>query len=342
MNKRFRYALGGAGVLIAVAALTLIAANGTTAVLDTKGLIADQQRDLIYLAVGLMALIIIPVFGLTFYIAWKYRANNKAGQRRYAPDLDGNTKLEVIWWGFPTLIIAILSVIIWQTSHSLDPFRPLASTNGQPALKVQVIALQWKWLFIYPEQGIASVNQLQIPVGRPVDFSITADAPMNSFWIPQLGGQVYAMSGMTTKLHLQADQPGTYRGSSANLSGEGFADMRFVAVADDQASFDRWVSDIRAAGNQLNHQVYDQLAQPSSSTPYTTYMLADDNLHNAVLAKYGSHGNYSHPAGQGNHTTGPPQPPNQTGKSQASQPANRTTDQPSTNNQTNGPAGHHH
>lgn len=294
MNKRFRYALGGAGVLTAVLGLTWAAAGGTVAVFDTRGIIADQQRDLIYIAVGLMALIIIPVFALTFHIAWKYRAGNAAGQRRYAPDLAGNRRLEAIWWGFPALIILLLSAIIWQTSHSLDPFRPLAATavNGQPPLKVQVVALQWKWLFIYPEQNIASVDHLQLPVSRPVEFEITADAPMNSFWIPQLGGQVYAMAGMTTKLHLRADQPGTYRGSSANLSGEGFADMDFVAVADNQAGFDAWVQAVKTGANRLDRPAYDELAKPSKGNPVTTYASTEPYLHTTIVGKYGSHGGH--------------------------------------------------
>lgn len=285
MSKRVQYAIGGSVVLAVVLLLTWLTAGGHLAVLDAKGSVAAQQRDLIYLAVGLMALIVIPVFALTFYVTWKYRAGNQ--RATYMPDWDGNRKLEAIWWGFPTLIILILSVIIWQSSHALDPYRPLAASAGdKPPLAVQVVALQWKWLFIYPEQGIASVNHLQLPEDRPVRFEITADAPMNSFWIPQLGGQVYAMAGMITQLHLVADEPGTYRGSSANLSGEGFADMNFVAVATSQSEFDDWVESVRQSPNQLSREAYDKLAKPSRHSIVTSYASTEPGLHTTIVGKY--------------------------------------------------------
>ncbi len=277
-------------VSIAVAgvmAASWLLSRGSFDVLAAKGPIAGQQRDLIIIATALMLLIVVPVFALTAHIAWKYRAGNAKAHYLYKPDWDHNTKLETFWWGFPTFIILILSVIIWQSSHSLDPFRPIASTK--PPVTIQVVALQWKWLFIYPQQDIASVNYVQFPEDRPVNFEITADAPMNSFWIPQLGGQVYAMSGMTTKLHLLADEPGSFRGSSANLSGEGFAGMKFTAVATPQADFDEWVQSVKQSERILSLGEYGRLAVPSKDNIQLSYSSAEPDLHTTIVNKYGSH-----------------------------------------------------
>ncbi len=241
MSKRVLYTVLGLLVAVATLAIVWLASGNHFAVLDAKGSIAAQQRDLMLIATGLMLLIVVPVFALTIHIAWTYRAGNDKAE--YRPDWDSNRKLEAIWWGFPALIILGLSVIIWNSSHSLDPYRPIAS-DTRP-LKVQVVALQWKWLFIYPEQDIASVNYLRLPEDVPVSFELTADAPMNSFWIPQLGGQVYAMSGMATRLHLIANEQGTFQGSSANLSGEGFAAMRFVTEATSTGEFNDWVRTVQ-------------------------------------------------------------------------------------------------
>jgi cytochrome o ubiquinol oxidase subunit 2 len=214
--------------LIGVIVMMFVAAQGVSMpVIDTRGEIADAQRDTLYFAVITMLVIIIPVFLLAAFIPWRYRASNK--RATYRPGWTSSKRLEVLWWGVPIIIVAILSVLTWHTSHSLDPYRPLKSSK-QP-IKVQVVAMQWKWLFIYPEENVASIGEFAMPTDTPVNFTITSDAPMNSFWIPQLGGQIYAMSGMSTKLHLNAHEPGEYRGVSANLSGEGHADMTFTARA---------------------------------------------------------------------------------------------------------------
>jgi len=255
------------------------------AVLNPAGIIARQQRDLLVVTTLLMLLIVVPVFGLTFFIAWKYRATNKKAD--YQPEWDHNRKLETIWWGFPCAIIAVLAVIAWTSSHQLDPFKPLDSPV-EP-LKVQVVALQWKWLFIYPEQQIASVNHLEIPAGRPINFEITADAPMNSFWIPRLGGQVYAMAGMSTKLHLMADKPGSFYGSSANLSGEGFSDMNFMTKASTNANFDMWVRTTKTSSNDLDWSTYLKLAEPGKASEQSVFATYERNLYDKVIAKYMSH-----------------------------------------------------
>lgn len=286
MKTRVRYTKIGLAALAAVLVLVLAfwAFSGSHfAVLSPKGPIAGQQRDLMIIATLLMLLVVIPVFILTAHIAWKYRAGNT--KATYMPEWSSNRKLEALWWGLPGLIILTLSIIIWQTSHSLDPYRPIAS--NKPPLTIQVVALQWKWLFIYPEQDIATVNYFQMPVGRPVNFEITADAPMNSFWLPELGGQVYAMAGMTTKLHLMADTAGTYTGSSANLSGEGFSRMRFVAAATPDADFDAWVGSIKQTSPRLNRSMYDSLAKPSEAHIMNTYAAAQAGLYDTIIGKYG-------------------------------------------------------
>lgn len=254
------------------------------AVLEPKGIIASEQRELIIIATALGLLVILPVFIMTFAISWKYRASNH--KARYTPDWDHSKLYELIWWGLPTAIIVILSVLTWQSTHQLDPSKQL-SADKKP-ITVQVVALQWKWLFIYPEQNIASINYLQFPEDTPVNFEITADAPMNSFWIPELGGQIYAMPGMSTKLHLMADQPGTYNGSSANLSGQGFAGMKFIAKATSDDEFNQWLQSIKQSNpaDSLNMEQYRKLAQPSKNNPGAYYSSVDRDLYHKVMMKF--------------------------------------------------------
>lgn len=276
------------GVLLTAALLvvaTLYLRTVNIEVLNPKGTIGYQIRDLIVFATLLSLIVIIPVFILLFTFLFKYSEDNKSA--KYTPDWDSNRIYEAIWWGIPIAIIFVLSVVTWNTSHSLDPFKPLDS-NLKP-LEVQVVALQWKWLFIYPEQNIATVNYMQIPTDRPVRFTITSDAPMNSFWIPQLGGQIYAMSGMSTQLNLMADQPGTYNGVSANISGEGFAGMRFKVNATNQAEFDEWARQSQQIENFLSYKMYDMLAAPSQNNQAATYAPVQKSLYDKIVDKYMLH-----------------------------------------------------
>ena len=268
--------LGGVGLFI------FLATRGTLAILSPAGTIATQQRTLLITATLLLSVIVVPVLALTFFIAWKYREGNTAA--KYTPDWADNLTLETIWWGIPCIIIGILAVMTWTSSHQLDPFKPLNSSIKP--ITIQVIALQWKWLFIYPDQNIASVNFFQFPAGTPVNFQITSDAPMNSFWIPQLGGQVYAMTGMTTQLHLMADKPGSYKGASANLSGQGFAGMKFTAQSSSQQDFDQWVRTIKKNSSVLSSNTYQQLAKPSEDNPVSSYILTDKNLYTNTVMKF--------------------------------------------------------
>jgi cytochrome o ubiquinol oxidase subunit 2 len=253
------------------------------AVLQPGGTVAYGERRLILIAAGLGLLVVIPVYVMTFMIAWKYRESNKT-KKQYRPAWDGHRAIELTWWAIPSTIILILAVITWNSSHALDPYAPLASANKP--LSIQVVALDWKWLFIYPRQNIASVNLVKFPVDTPVEFTITSDAPMNSFWIPQLGGQIYAMPGMATQLHLMAGKAGNYEGSSANISGNGFAGMTFTANASSQAEFDRWVATVKKSDKNLTYSEYDKLAKPSKNNPVAFYSSTANLLFDYTVNKY--------------------------------------------------------
>jgi cytochrome o ubiquinol oxidase subunit 2 len=275
--------------IVAAVVIGYFALKGSIDVFSAAGPIAAKERNLILLASALSLIVIIPVFLLTFYIVWRYRETNT--QARYDPDFDHSPLLETIWWLIPFALIGILAVVAWQSSHALDPYRPLQS--DKKPLTIQVVALQWRWLFLYPEQGVASLNYVQMPTGRPVHFEITADAPMNSFWLPKLGGQIYAMSGMETQLNLMADKTGEYRGVSANISGSGFSDMFFTARAVPQEKFDDW-----AVSAKRNHPLkmsdYKLLARPSTDHRWTTYTLPDTGLFSDIMMPYmGSHGGHT-------------------------------------------------
>lgn len=255
-------------------------------VLMPDGVVSEKERNLFIFTTILGLLVVIPVFIMLFYVAWKYRESNT--KARYNPNWDKNKIIEGIWWGIPCFIILLLGIVTYFSSHELDPFKPLRS-EAKP-VKVQVVALQWKWLFIYPEYNIASVNDVRFPVGTPVNFELTSDAPMNSFWIPSLGGQVYAMSGMSTKLHLQANEIGDFGGSSANISGEGFASMRFIARATTQADFKKWVDETKVSGETLADEEYDKLHEPSIEKTYRYFVLKKPDLYDTIVMKYmGAH-----------------------------------------------------
>ncbi|MFC2049194.1 ubiquinol oxidase subunit II [Chlamydiota bacterium] len=256
--------------------------RGDIDILFPKGPIALKQRNLLLIIQAIMLLVVIPVYILTFLFSWRYRAHNK--KAKYAPDWDDNRLAEYIWWGVPCLLVLIIGTLTWIRTYELDPLKPLAAP--EKTMKIQVVALQWKWLFIYPEEKIATVNFVQFPENTPIHFEITSDAPMNSFWIPRLGGQIYAMPKMKTALHLIADEPGDYDGYSANLSGAGFAGMHFIARASTEADFHKWVETAHKSSLSLNLDSYKQLALPSQNNPAATYLLKDNNLFDAIIMKY--------------------------------------------------------
>lgn len=251
-------------------------------VLEPKGPIAAQERHLMIALLLLSLIVVVPVFTLLFVFVWKYRESNT--KAKYNPEWDHNRIAETIWWLIPTALILVVGGIIWNSSYQLDPSRALVSSVTP--ITIQVVALDWKWLFIYPDQHIASINFLQFPTGTPVNFEVTADAPMNSFWIPQLGGQIYAMPGMSTQLHLLASSPGDFTGSSANISGDGFAGMTFVARASSMNDFERWVNNAKLSQSTLSRAQYAQLAQPSQHNAVAYYTADDANLYDSILLKY--------------------------------------------------------
>jgi len=251
-------------------------------VIFPEGIVGTDERNLLLIIQALMLVIVLPVYILTFVFSWKYNANNPKGS--YDPDLVDNTAAEFIWWGVPLILTAIVSVLTWVKTHQLDPFKPLES--DRKPLTVQVIALQWKWLFLYPEQQVASLNFLQIPVDTPIRFEITADAPMNSFWIPDLGGQIYAMPKMKTILNLMASNTGDFRGSSANISGEGFASMHFITRSSTDEDFQKWITEAKESSQKLDFKSYNQLTSPSQGNPATTYSLQDTHLFEQIINKY--------------------------------------------------------
>lgn len=253
-----------------------------SAVLSPAGLIGHKEKDLFFIITFLMLIIVVPVLILTAVFAWKYRADNK--KAKYDPEFSDSATAEWIWWGLPCIITAIIAVITWKSCHDLDPFKPLDSPVKP--IRIQVVALQWKWLFIYPEEGIATVNFFEFPEKTPINFEITSDAPMNSFWIPKLGGQIYAMPGMNSKLHLIADEPGTYRGSSANLSGTGFADMVFTAQATSEEDFKSWVKSVKKSPHVLSSEEYQHLSDPSEKTPVILYSRYEKGLYDWIVTKY--------------------------------------------------------
>ncbi len=270
-------------LLIAIAALTtLYVVSHDIAVLEPDGFIGKSERDLFFDSALLMLLVVIPAAVLCLAFAWRYRASNK--KAKYSPEWEDSALAETIWWCVPFLIIIVLSVITWKTSHDLNPFKPIESKKQ--TLTVQVVALEWKWLFIYPEQEIATVNYLQIPVGRPVRFEITADAPMNSFWIPKLGGQIYAMPAMRSELYLIADNPGSFRGHSANISGKGFAGMEFETKATSEEDFDKWAHSVKSSSKELNWEGYRELVTPTMNAPVTLFQLEEENLFELIMKQY--------------------------------------------------------
>lgn len=282
MKKIFKiiiFVLIFAGVFAAIA---FYLGSHNIAVLEPKGMIGQKERDLIVTASLLMMIVVIPVFILTLVFAWFYRENNP--KAKHHPDWEHNYIAEYCWWGIPILIIMALAVICYRSSHELNPFKPIQSEKK--ALTIQVVALQWKWLFIYPEQGIACMNFVQFPEKTPLKFEITSDAPMNSFWIPRLGGQIYAMPAMRSKLHLIANEAGEFRGCSANISGKGFAGMHFKAKSTSQQEFDEWVSSVKQSEKQLNFEGYAQLVGPSEYVPVSYYVLTQEDLFDRVLMKY--------------------------------------------------------
>jgi cytochrome o ubiquinol oxidase subunit II len=253
--------------------------------LSPRGIIAHDERTLFFDALALMLVVVLPVIIMSFAFAYRYRESHKTAH--YRPDWSHNSFLELFWWGIPIVIIVALGILTWKKTHQLDPYRAL-NMPGKPLL-VQAVALRWKWLFIYPEQNLATVNYVELPTNRPIEFWITADAPMSAFFIPRLGSQIYAMAGMRTRLHLYTSQPGVYEGLNTQFNGEGFSDMHFKAHVVNKKHFDQWVKQMKAptqGAKKLTIPAYQQIVKPTIAAPPIFYASVQPGLFKRIMAQY--------------------------------------------------------
>jgi cytochrome o ubiquinol oxidase subunit 2 len=278
--KKYNKSIG----MMSLIAATVMLSGCNMVLMNPKGAIGVEQRTLIITAIALMLIVVVPVIFMAFAFAWKYRASNK--DAKYSPNWAHSNKIEAVVWTIPIIIIAILGTITWKTTHELDPFKPIV-TDKKP-MTIEVVSLDWKWLFIYPEQGIATVNELAFPKDVPVEFKITSNSVMNSFFIPQLGGQIYAMAGMQTKLHLIGNEAGKYDGISSSFSGRGFSGMKFTAiVTPTEGDFDQWVAKVKESSNNLNATSdFNKLAEPSENNPVEYFSSVKPNLFKETIAKF--------------------------------------------------------
>lgn len=252
--------------------------------LDPAGPISAATRDLFFESVGLMLIVVLPVLVLTALVVWRYRAGNRAAA--YTPHWGGSRLVELGLWFMPVVIVVMLWFIVWNRTHALDPYKPVASS--QEPLVVQAVALDWQWLFIYPEQNVASVNRLVFPVGQPLTIKLTSDSVMNSLFIPALGGQIYAMAGMQTELNLLADRAGVYDGRNTMFNGDGFSAQLFTAEAMDVSGFQAFVAQARASGDALDTASFETLATPTIAGPVKLYSDVEANLFHTIMASHGS------------------------------------------------------
>ena len=278
-----KFLLGIFAILIAVVGICVVLSNEKALVVHPEGLIAQKEYILILVNIFLMLCIIVPTYILLFWVVWKYCI--KQDNDDYDPEHTFGFPGELAMWGFPTVIVALLSIVTWYATHDLDPYKPLES-DVRP-LSIQVVALDWKWVFIYPELGIATLNLIHIPEKTPVHLKLTADgAPMNSFWVPQLSGQIYSMSGMTTQLHLMADGPGDYAGRAVEINGEGYSDMNFSVKSTTREEFEAWVEEVKKSSSQLTEEVYEGLVKPAVDKSVVLFSEVEKDLYHKIVHKY--------------------------------------------------------
>jgi cytochrome o ubiquinol oxidase subunit 2 len=276
-NKKFTCA--GVSLLIAT---TLLSGCSSIVLFDPKGPVGEAERYLIIAAIGLMLIVVIPVYIMAVWFPLKYRASNSGSP--YMPKWGHSGLIEFFMWAVPFAIVFVLSVLAWKTTHSLDPYKPIDSSKAP--VNVEVVSLDWKWLFIYPNHNIATVNELVFPVDTPVSFKLTSDTVMSSFFIPQLGSQIYTMGGMQTKLHLLAHTQGIYTGQNQQFSGRGYSDMHFKTHVVSAEDFESWVQKVRQSEVKLDTASYDKIAHPSVGTPITYYASVQPGLFVDVIRKF--------------------------------------------------------
>jgi cytochrome o ubiquinol oxidase subunit 2 len=264
--------------VISMTSAAMLTASCSEGVLDPRGPVGKAERIILYDATAIMLAVVIPVIVLTLVFAWWFRAKNS--HARYRPDWEYSGRIEMIIWSIPALVILFLGGIAWTGSHDLDPPKPIAASSAP--LDIEVISLDWRWLFIYPHEGIASLNRLVVPAGVPLRFRLTSTTVMNSFFVPQLGSQIYTMPNMVTRLNLEADQPGTFEGLSAQFSGDGFSDMRFDLVSMAPEAFQDWVSTTKAQGGVLDASAVAELVKPAKAEGVQTYGRVSEGLFDSV------------------------------------------------------------
>src|SRR6202046_393968 len=266
---------------LSITSAAMLTASCNEGVLDPQGPVGKAERVILYDSTAIMLAVVIPVILLTLFFAWWFRARNS--RARYRPDWQYSGRIEMIIWSIPALIVLFLGGIAWTGSHDLDPPAPLAEST--PPLDIEVISLDWRWLFIYPHEGIASLNRLVVPAGVPLRFRLTSTTVMNSFFVPQLGSQIYAMPNMVTRLNLLADQPGTFEGLSAQFSGDGFSDMRFDLVSTNAEAFKAWVSTTKTQGGVLDESTFEELSKPAKAEGVQTYAQVSAGLFDRISSK---------------------------------------------------------
>jgi cytochrome o ubiquinol oxidase subunit 2 len=279
MKRRNRLVLTA---LSSLCSIVLLGGCSSVVLFDPKGPIGDSERFIILAAIGLMLIVVIPVFVMLFLFLRKYRASNT--EATYTPQWSYSKKIDLIIWLVPVAIVTALAILTWSETHRLNPYKPINSSI-KPT-RIEAVSLDWKWLFIYPDYHIAAVNQLVFPVKVPLDFRITSDTVMTSFFIPQLGSQIYAMAGMQTRLHLMADEPGVYFGQNQQFSGSGFAGMNFKAIAVSQEEFEAWVQKTKKSPDKLDLARFEEVTKPSLGYPITSFSSVKPDLFDYILSKY--------------------------------------------------------
>lgn len=296
-------------VLIMLMAVMLSGCGEQFIVLDPKGPIGESQKDLIYFSTILCSVIIVPVLILTAIIVWRYR--DKPGRKAsYNPNWEHSTKLEITWWTIPIIAILILAIVTVKYTYALEPSKPIESAKAP--ITIQVTSLDWKWLFKYPDEDIATVNYIKIPEDVPIKFQLTSDTAMNSFWVPQLGGQIYTMSGMAMTLFLQADEQGSYFGSGANFTGKDFAQMTFKVDATSEEEYKAWIDEVKATSPSLTMEGFEKLTEPGTSD-VQLFSSFPEGLFNKIVKQYvnggGAHQHHgseaAEPAAAANEETAP-------------------------------------
>ncbi len=251
-----------------------------TGILDPQGPVSAAERMILIDATAIMLVVVVPVVALTLFFAWRYRASNKAAV--YRPDWSYSGQIEMVVWSIPAMVVILLAGVGWTGSHQLDPAQKLSARTQ--AVRIEVVALDWKWLFIYGDSGVASVNELVIPAGTPIEFALSSATVMNAFFVPQLGSQIYTMPGMSTRLNLLADRAGDYPGFSSHFSGDGFSDMRFMVHAVTASDFAAWLAKARADGASLDRAAYGRLAEARATASPATYRVGDPQLYDWIVA----------------------------------------------------------